>query len=124
MVGARVDTDDGTAALSRAEQLDVKEAQADVREAYERGRRDERASRKRHPIFMTFTFAAAICGMVLLVLAAVNGSFARGGEVADQTLQIAVNRAEPQVPDAATQAGQSLRDAGQAAKAKTTGSAG
>jgi hypothetical protein len=124
MVGARLDPDDRTAALSRAEQLDIKEVQADVREAYERGRRDERASRKRHPVFMTFTFIAAICGVVLLALAAVNGSFTRGGEVADQTLQIAVNRAEPQVRDAASQAGQSLRDVGQAAKAKTTGSAG
>jgi hypothetical protein len=124
MVGARLDPDDRTSALNRAEQLDIKEAQADVREAYERGRRDERASRKRHPIFMTLTFIAAICGVVLLALAAVNGSFTRGGEVADQTLQIAVNQAEPQVRDAATQAGQSLRDAGEAAKAKTTGSAG
>jgi hypothetical protein len=124
MVGARLDPDDRTAALSRAEQLDIKEVQADVREAYERGRRDERASRRRHPIFMTFTFIAAICGVVLLALAAVNGSFTRGGQVADQTLQIAVNQAEPQVRDAASQAGQSLRDVGQAAKAKTTGSAG
>ncbi len=122
MVGARLDPDDRTSALSRAEQLDVKEAQADVREAYERGRRDERASRKRHPIFMTFTFIAAICGVVLLALAAVNGSFTRGGDVADQNLQAAVSKAEPQVRGAASQAGQSLRDAGEAAKAKATGS--
>jgi hypothetical protein len=122
MVGARLDPDDRTAALSRAEQLDVKEVQADVREAYERGRRDERASRKRHPIFMTFTFIAAICGVVLLALAAVNGSFTRGGDVADQNLKAAVNQAEPQVRGAASQAGQSLRDAGQAAKAKATSS--
>ena len=120
MVGARLDTDDRTAALSRAEQLDVKEAQADLREAYERGRRDERASRRRHPIFMTLTFIAAICGVVLLALAAVNGSFTRGGGVADQNLQAAVNKAEPQVRGAASQAGQSLRDAGEAAKAKAT----
>jgi hypothetical protein len=122
MVGARLDPDDRTSALNRAEQLDIKEAQADVREAYERGRRDERASRKRHPIFMTFTFIAAICGVVLLALAAVNGSFTRGGDVADQNLKAAVNQAEPQVRGAASQAGQSLRDAGQAAKAKATSS--
>jgi hypothetical protein len=122
MAGARLNPDDRTSDLSRAEQLDIKEAQADVREAYERGRRDERASRKRHPIFMTLTFIAAICGVVLLALAAVNGSFTRGGDVADQNLQAAVNKAEPQVRGAASQAGQSLRDAGQAAKAKATGS--
>ena len=34
MVGARLDPDDRTASLSRAEQLDLKEVQADVREAY------------------------------------------------------------------------------------------
>ncbi|WP_372782069.1 hypothetical protein [Phenylobacterium sp.] len=107
--------------MSRAEQLDVKETQAELREAYERGRKDERASRKRHPIFMTFTFIAAICGVALLALAAANGSFTRGGDVADQSLQAAVTKAEPQVRDAADKAGQSLRDAGQAAKAKATG---
>ncbi len=122
MVGARLDPVDGTAALNRAEQLDIKEAQADVREAYERGRKDERASRKRHPIFMTLTFIAAICGVALLALAAANGSFTRGGDVADQSLQAAVTKAEPKVRDAASQAGQSLRDAGEAAKAKATGS--
>ncbi|MDB5428286.1 MAG: hypothetical protein JWR47_251 [Phenylobacterium sp.] len=124
MVAARLDPNDGTSALSRAEQLDLKEVQADVREAYERGRRDERASRRRHPIFMTFTFIAAACGVVLLALAAVNGSFTRAGGVVDENLSIAVSRAEPQVRDAASQTGQSLRDAGQAAKAKADGSAG
>ena len=122
MVGARPDRDDRTAALSRAEQLDTQEIQADVREAYERGRKDERASRRRHPVFMTLTLAAAICGVALLALAAVNGSFSAGGVVADQNLHAAVNRTEPQVRDAASQAGQSLRDAGTAAKAKVTGS--
>ena len=47
---------------------------------------------------------------------------ANGGSVADQNLSAAVNKAEPQVRDAASQAGQSLKDAGQAAKAKATGS--
>jgi hypothetical protein len=122
MVGAVLDPDDHTAALSRAEALDMKEVQADVREAYERGRRDERASRRRHPIFMTLTIVAAICGVALLALAAANGSFSAGGSVADQNLTAAVNKAEPQVRDAASQAGQSLRDASQAAKAKATGS--
>lgn len=118
MVGGRLDTDDRTASLSRAEQLDIQDVQADVREAYERGRKDERASRRRHPIGMTLLVVAAICGVALLGLAAVNGSFSAGGSVADQNLNAAVNQAEPQVRDAASQAGQSLRDAGQAAKAK------
>ena len=132
MIGARLDTDDRpgdrvadrTAALSRAEQLDAKEIQADVREAYERGRKDERASRRRHPVFMTLLVVAALCGVALLALAAINGSFSGGGAVADQNLNAAVNKAEPQVRDAASQAGQSLRDAGAAAKAKVNGSTG
>ena len=70
---------------------------------------------------MTLTFAAAACGVALLALAAINGSFAGGGSVADQNLNAAVNRAEPQVRDAASQAGQSLRDAGVKAKAKANG---
>jgi hypothetical protein len=121
MVDARIDTSDRTAALSRAEELDLKEVQADVRDAYERGRKDERASRRRHPVFMTLLFVAAICGAALLTLAAVNGSFAGGGSVADQNLNAAVVKAEPKVRDAANQAGQSLRDAGTEAKAKVTG---
>lgn len=122
MIGARLDPADSTAALNRAEQLDIKEVQADVREAYERGRKDERASRRRHPIGMTLLVVAAICGVALLALAAANGSFSAGGNVADQNLTAAVSKAEPQVRDAASQAGQSLRDAGSAAKAKATSS--
>jgi len=124
MATARLDTDDRTAALSRADPIDPREVQADIREAYERGRKDERASRRRHPIAMTLTIVAAIVGVVLLALAAINGSFAGGGSVADQNLNAAVNKAEPQVRDAASQAGQSLRDAGAAAKAKADGTAG
>jgi predicted anti-sigma-YlaC factor YlaD len=125
MIGARLDTDDRDTYDRTArpvDPLDVKEAQADVRAAYERGRADERASRRRHPILMTLTFVAAICGVALIALAAANGSFSRGGTVADENLQAAVTKAEPQVRDAASQAGQSLRDAGQAAKAKASGS--
>src|SRR3954471_4071831 len=102
MVGAPLDPEDRTASLSRAEQLDLKEVQADVREAYERGRRDERASRRRHPVFMTITFAAALCGIILLALAAIHGSFAEGGRVAARQLSAAANRAEPQVRNAAS----------------------
>jgi hypothetical protein len=115
MVAARLDRD-----AAGPEEL----ARADLREAYERGRRDERASRRRHPVAMTLTVAAALVGVVLLALAAVNGSFSRAGGVVDENLNTAVNRAEPQVRDAAAQAGQSLRDAGQSARQKPDGDAG
>jgi hypothetical protein len=115
MVAARLDRDD-----AGPEEL----ARADLREAYERGRRDERASRRRHPVAMTLTVVAAVVGVVLLALAAVNGSFSRAGGVVDENLNTAVTRAEPQVRDAAAQAGQSLRDAGQSARQKPDGDAG
>lgn len=89
---------------------------ADLREAYERGRRDERSTRKRHPVLMTFTFIAAAVGLALMALAAFNGSFTRAGGVVDQNLSVAANRAEPAVRDAASDAGEALRDAGQSAK--------
>lgn len=82
----------------RAEQADAHAVAADLREAYERGRRDERASRRRHPVGMTLTFVAAAVGVVLLVLAAVNGSFSRGGGVVDDNLAVAMNRAQTPAP--------------------------
>jgi len=108
MVAARLDRDASPEALEKA----------DLREAYERGRSDERATRKRHPVAMTLTVIAALAGVVLLALAAINGSFTRAGGVVDQNLNTAVTAAEPQVRDAAAQAGQSLREAGQSVKDK------
>lgn len=93
----------------------------DLREAYERGRRDERAARKRHPIAMTVTVVAAAVGLVVMGLAAVNGSFSSAGGVVDQNLTVAADKAEPVVRDAASNAGQSLRDAGQKAKSDIAG---
>lgn len=90
---------------------------ADLREAYERGRRDERARRHRHPIGMTLTFAVAAVGVVILVLAALNGSFGRAGMVVDQSLSIAA----PAAREAASSAGQSVRDAARSKVADAPG---
>lgn len=84
----------------------------DLREAYERGRRDARADRKRHPLLMTFTVIAAIVGVVVLALAAINGSFGSAGQVVDQNLNAAADRAEPVVRDAASEAGEAVREVG------------
>lgn len=91
---------------------------ADLREAYERGRSDERARHKRHPLLMTLTFLLALVGVVLLALAAANGSFRRAGGVVDQQLNVAADRAAPAVGEAASDAGQSLREAGRSAKSQ------
>jgi len=84
---------------------------ADLREAYERGRTDARRARRRHPVAMTLTIIAAAIGIIVLALAAVNGSFSGAGTVVDQNLATAATQAEPAVRGAATQAGQAVRDA-------------
>jgi hypothetical protein len=89
---------------------------ADLRDAYERGRNDARGARRRHPLLMTLTFAAAAVGVVLLVLAAMNGSFGRAGGVVDQQLSVAADKAEPAVRNAASSAGDTLHDAGQSVR--------
>lgn len=92
---------------ARREDLD----RGDLREAYERGRRDARAERKRHPVLMTFLVIAALVGVVLMGLAAINGSFGGAGEVVDENLSVAADRAEPVVRDAASDASRTLSEA-------------
>lgn len=83
---------------------------SDLRQAYELGRRDARSQRRRHPILMTFTVIAAAVGLVVMALAAVNGSFSGAGVVVDQNLATAADQAEPVVRSAAADAGQAVRD--------------
>ena len=109
MIGGRLDMDQRA-----SDALD----KADLREAYERGRRDERAARKRHPLAMTVTFLLALVGVALLAIAAAQGSFMRGGGLVDRQLSVAADRAQPAVDEAASNAGQSLRDAGAAVRAR------
>jgi putative intracellular protease/amidase len=83
---------------------------SDLRQAYELGRRDARKQRRRHPILMTFVVIAAAVGLVVMALAAVNGSFSGAGTVVDQNLATAADQAEPVVRGAAADAGQAVRD--------------
>lgn len=84
---------------------------ADLREAYERGRKDAKDSRRRHPVAMTLTVIAAAIGIIVLALAAANGSFSGAGTVVDRSLATAATKAQPAVRDAATQASQAVYDA-------------
>lgn len=93
---------------------------ADLRAAYEHGRRDERARRRRHPIGMTIAFALALMGAVMLVLALTQGSFGRAGDVVDHSLSIAAQRAQP----AAQNAAQQLRDAARGVRSRASDAAG
>lgn len=90
---------------------DREHERSDLRQAYEMGRQDARRTRKRHPVLMTFTIIAAAIGVIVLALAAVNGSFSTAGVVVDQNLATAADQAEPVVRGAATGAGDALRDA-------------
>lgn len=90
---------------------DQEHERSDLRQAYELGRRDAKRARKRHPIMMTFTIIAAAIGLVILALAAVNGSFSGAGTVVDQNLATAADQAEPMVRGAASGAGEAMRDA-------------
>jgi hypothetical protein len=83
---------------------------SDVRQAYELGRRDAAKQRRRHPILMVFTVIAAAVGIIVLALAAVNGSFSGAGSVVDQNLATVADQAEPVVRGAAAEAGQTVRD--------------
>jgi len=89
---------------------------SDLRAAYERGRRDERAMRKRHPVMMTLTFLAALVGFGLLALAAIHGSFGRAGGVVDDNLAIAADKARPMARQAAANANRDLHDAARSAR--------
>lgn len=71
-----------------------------LRAAYERGRRDERARRKRHPVLMSLTFLAAAVGATVIALAGLEGSFARGGSVVDHNLAVAADRAAGEATEA------------------------
>lgn len=87
------------------------EERTDLRAAYQRGREDARAARRRHPFLMTLTVLIAAVGLVVLALAAVNGSFGGAGEMLDRNLATAADKAEPAVRDAAGKASQAVRDA-------------
>jgi hypothetical protein len=97
--------------LSGRTDLDAAALGAELREAYERGRRDERASRRRRPVFMGLTFLAAVAGVVFFALAAANGSFAGGGGAVDRSLAAALDRAGPAAGRAAEAAHARLADA-------------
>jgi len=93
----------------------------DLKVAYEEGRRDERASRKRHPVIMALLFVLAIAGAALLTLAAVNGSFRDGGQMADANLAVAADRAAPVIEDAAVRTGEAAKQAARDAAANIRG---
>jgi hypothetical protein len=92
---------------------EVARTEREVREAYRRGRLDEKAKRKRHPVSMSIGIALAAVGAIALAVAIVNGgSFTRGGQVMDQNIQSAAQQAQPVAQRAASDASQAVSHAG------------
>ncbi|WP_300573912.1 hypothetical protein [Phenylobacterium sp.] len=87
----------------------------DLERAYERGlvegRREERR-RHRRPVRNLMIGLVALAGGAILGVAAWHGSFGEGGEVVDQKLAIAADRAEPTLRAAAGEAGAAISGAG------------
>ena len=83
----------------------------DLRDAYDRGRADESVRHKRNWLMTILGALLALVGLVVLVLAALNGSFARGGAVIDRQLSIAADQAEPAARSAAGEVAEEIREA-------------
>jgi len=89
--------------------------ESDMKAAYERGRVDERARRRTHPILASIVFIVALIGAGTIYLAAREGSFSGGGQVVDHSIANATRPAEVARQDAGTalsHAGDKLQDAG------------
>ena len=77
---------------------------AELKAAYDRGRRDERARHRRSPVMALAVGSAALVGGAVLALAALEGSFANGGAVVDQQVSKAAQQASQALHDATSQA--------------------
>jgi hypothetical protein len=86
---------------------------ADLKRAYEHGRRDERARRHGFGPLSFIVLLVAILGVVLLVFAFREGSFSAGGAVVDNKLGQAASPATTALDNAASTTGQAMENAGQ-----------
>ena len=97
--------------------------QRDTRQAFHAGRRlghrEARLRRRGHPVLGFLIGIVALAGAAMLGLAAREGSFARGGQVVDQNLQVAAGQAQTAGADAIARTGQAIRDAGASLEQKT-----
>lgn len=70
---------------------------AELRAAYERGRKEERARHRRSPFLVMGLVAVALIGGTSLVLAAKEGSFRDGGALMDAGVSTAAREAVPTI---------------------------
>ena len=98
----------GKASVAAAEVVAV-DHDGVLREAYARGRRDERARRRRSPALALAIALTALVGGWTLVSAALRGSFEGGGRMIDTQLVAAGQEAGPALRSAAQGAAQLAR---------------
>jgi hypothetical protein len=104
---------------------DPGELRAELREAYAKGRRDERVRHRRSPLLSLVLLAIAAVGAVMLFYAAREGSFSGGGAVVDTKLSHATESVvQPAVNNAAAQTGAAIQDAGERLKDKAAALSG
>jgi hypothetical protein len=109
------------AQASVAERATLQERNTAVRQAYDRGRRDERARRPHRrgsPFLTLIVLLAAAAGVFVLYLAYQQGSFANDDRLVDQNLGSATASATQATRHVADKAGDALQDAGQTIKQK------
>jgi hypothetical protein len=97
---------------------------ATERQAYDRGRRDERARRPRRrgsPLLTLLLLMVAAAGALVVYLAIEQGGFANGGRVVDQNLSNTTATATHATRHVVDRAGDALENAGQKIK-QTAGS--
>jgi hypothetical protein len=109
------------AARSVNERASLQERDTAVRQAYDRGRRDERArhpNRRGSPFIGLIVLLAAAAGVLILYLAYQQGGFANGGRVVDQNLANTTASATQATRTVVDKAGDALQNAGQTIKQK------
>lgn len=82
------------------------------RDAYERGRADERSRHKRNPLLTFLIVLAAAIGLVVTFLAVREGGFSGAGQVIDKEAQEAAEAAKRAGAEVADETGEGLQDAG------------
>jgi hypothetical protein len=83
------------------------------RDAYERGRQDERSRHKSHPFLMLLLLIAALFGAAVLGLYAYKGgSFTRAGQTLDSVTARGAEEAREAGAEVADEAGEGLQDVG------------
>ncbi|HYG25588.1 MAG TPA: hypothetical protein VD906_01650 [Caulobacteraceae bacterium] len=103
-----VDTDGRTSVRGDTVALTDQE----LRDSYERGRVDERSRHRRNWLTTILGTILSLVGIIVLVLAALNGSFHRAGAVIDRQLSIAADQAEPAMREAADEATDAIGSVG------------